>query len=517
MRGGRQTAGITMFITTVLTLLILMGFRQKLLANGDAYIASGLNTHLQTDIIQGNKGRIVDRENLEWPANQTKTKEMLMQWQSPEDVRNALDSIYHSLYGGKYGIAILENRELYGRHGGSFNAEDGIGDLYAKKGHDVYITVSGVFNKRLNEALKASGADNGAAILTNYKTGEILGWTSIPSYSVGSPSLSRYDEDYDKKEAWMVDRVVDSVYQPGSIQKIATALTAMRYAKDMKINHLDSALFTCVGELELSSGKHGENKKVTCPNPHGEVTLAQGFAVSCNCMFAWLASEAGREKLITVCEDLGYNKTFTYMGQKLVNPVSRVMLPENLSDYGIGWSGSGQDADGGDVKAQPYQMNILISAVANNGRACQPYIISRIADREDGSDIEKNNPDRPEYLDSSLINITSAEALDLKTLMEGVCRENGTAAELGAEMKKLGYTAAAKTGTAEISQSSERLNDSGVKIVKGTISWIACFLEEKPFALVVAAQNPSVSNAAAKIASEVLPLAIELNLDAPRV
>jgi peptidoglycan glycosyltransferase len=489
-----------------------MGFQEKLLTEGDAYISSALDTHLQTDTIQENKGRIVDRENLAWPTRLARARDMLTQWETPEEAANTLDSLYHLLYGGNYGIAGLKNREFYGRHSGVFSAEDGIGDLYTKKGHDVYITVSGVFNKRLNEALKASGADNGAAILTNYKTGEILAWTSIPSSSVGSPLLSQYDEDHSRKEAWMIDRVVDSVYQPGSIQKIATALTAMRYAEDMSVNHMNSALFTCTGELELP----GENNKVTCPSPHAEVTLAQGFSVSCNCMFAWLASEAGRERLIAVGEDLGYNKTFTYMDEKLVNPVSRIMLPADLSEYGIGWSGSGQDADGGDVKVQPYHMNILISAIANNGKACQPYIISRIVSREDGEVIEKTNPDNPGYLDSSLINITASEALDLKTLMKGVCRENGTAAELGAEMKELGYTAGAKTGTAEISQTTERLNESGVKVTKGTVSWIACFLEEKPFALVVAAQNPSVGNAAAKIASDVLPLAIEMNLDAPQ-
>jgi len=161
-------------------------------------------------------------------------------------------------------------------------------------------------------------------------------------------------------------------------------------------------------------------------------------------------------------------------------------------------------------------MNIFISALANNGKACRPNVISRIVSRENGEIIEKTNPKNPVYISDSYTDIETSEALDVITRMEGVCHENGAAAELGNIIKKLGYTAAAETGTAGISQINNHLNKSGEKkVTKGTISWIACFLKERPFAMVVALQNAKADSAAVKIACEILPLAIDMSLDEP--
>ena len=365
MRGIRQAAGLTLFLITLSTLLILVNFRQKLLSDGGVYIASELNSHLQTDRIQNNKGRIVDRDNLAWPARQSKSMDMLLQWKSQEDAKNMYDSLYDLLYDRNYGIANLKSLELLGMHKGVFNAKDGISALYTKKGNDIYITVSGVFNEALYKAIKTSDAESGEAVLINYETGEILGWTSFPPGSLSSRVQRLYNKN-NTIEALMSDRV-------------------------------------------------------------------------------------------------------TY-----------------------------------------------ISTIANNAKTCRPYIISRIISREDNVIIENTNPENPKYLESTIINITPAEALNLKTFMKSVCGENGLAADLGSNMKKKGFTAAADIGFEEIPQNAEYLNENVIKINMRTVSWISCFLEEKPFALVVELQNVKKSSIVIKIAGEILQRAIDLNLDSPQ-
>jgi len=356
---NRRITGILLFITIALTLLTLAGFYQNLLANGNTYISSPLDTHLTQDTVKANKGRIVDRDNLEWPADPANAVEMLKHWEDADAASNAMDSVYHLLYNGNNGIALLESNELLGLHDAVFNAESGVGDLYNKKGHDVYITVSGAFNEKLYTALKDSGAVNGEAILTNYKTGEILAWTSLPPASDLFYSL------------------------PGS-QTIKTV--------------------------------------------------------------------------------------------------------------------------------QPYQLSVLISITANNGKACRPYIVSRVVSRESGETIDGINYDIPGYLNSPFLGSAQSDPQIARALMEKECRENGRAADLGAVMKKLGYTAAAQTGAADILHNDEGPDGNGNN---AKVSWIACFLEEKPFVLVAAVQGGD-AGAAVKIAGDMLPLAVNMNLDSPQ-
>ena len=361
MRSSRLAAGMIIFTIIALNLWILTNFRKDLLLNGDAYISSVLDTHLTQDIVKENKGRIVDRENLEWPADSAKATDMLIRWEDPQNAVSRLESVYPVIYGGKEGIADLASRELFGLHNEGFNAKHGISDLYTAKGHDVHITVSGAFSEKLYTAIKRSGADDGAAVLSNYKTGEILAWTVFPS---------------------------------------------------------KSDLFD---------------------------------------------NTPGKENMLTV---------------------------------------------------QPYQMSVLISSIANNGKVCRPYIISRVISRETGKTIEGIIYDKPKYLISSYLDTDRPNAYKLKAPMERACKTGGTAEALGVAMKKFGYTAAAQTGQTEVSHTKE--NASGVlKNIKTTVSWIACFLKEKPFVFVVTVHDAK-EGSAVKISGEMLTLAVDMNLDAPQ-
>ncbi|MDR1913397.1 MAG: hypothetical protein LBQ68_02795 [Clostridiales bacterium] len=505
MCGARKIAGYALAILVCVTVLLFyFGFYRIILADGNELISSALDSHLTDLRVQENKGRIVDRDGLAWPTRISSAKEMLIQLESEENASIALDSVYHLFYSDDHGLARSNAIQFFGRADGSFDAIDGVRDLYEKKGYDLYSTISGNLNQQLYKALKNSGADHAAAIITNYQTGEVLAYTSIPSVSVGDPNISKYDESYNEKSAWMLDQVTNEIFQPGSIQKIATALGAIRHHSRINIERMEEAIYECTGSLAFS-----ENKIVTCPYPHGEVTLTQGFARSCNCMFAWLASELGGDLMTQTSEDLGYNKTFEFMGRRLIYPVSKYILPVDRTEFGMAWSGAGQDADGVDVKAMPYHIMVMLSAIANGGQAYEPYVVLGLADRMTGEFISSA---KPKLIKEGLINLSSNEARDLQALMESVCSENGTGAHLGGRMKALGYSVAGKTGTAEIGKIIETLEQNGevgLSSLKGNISWIACYVKEVPVAMVITAVRPK-DIAAADIAIDILPEAIEL-------
>jgi len=368
MRVNSLIAGIALLIIASITTFIFKVYMENILANGDALISSTQNAHLVQAKVKDNQGGIMDRDGLEWPADLSDARSELGLWENTKDASDMLDGVYHLLYGTPYGITGLEFHELYGKR--TFSAADGISDLYTKKGNDVYITVSSLFNKKLNKALKDSGADNGAAVMMNYKTGEILGWTSIPSVSSESGNTQGGDID------WQADRALDG------------------------------------------------------------------------------------------------------------------------SGYSININEIGQIAGISDEDISPYHLCLLTAIIANGRAGRQPYIVSRIAGSGNASITLDANPKNPEYLSGAPINISQPEAAALRAGMKNACAENGKDADLGSAMKKLGYTAAAKSSS-------------------GSISWIACFLEEKPFALAIAVQGANDGEAAKKIASEILPFAIDMNLDQP--
>jgi cell division protein FtsI/penicillin-binding protein 2 len=209
-------------------------------------------------------------------------------------------------------------------------------------------------------------------------------------------------------------------------------------------------------------------------------------------MIAWMASELGKERVTKVCEDLGYNKAFSYQKSELI--ASRFSLPADLSEFALGASGIGQDFGGADVKVLPYHLVTLISAIANN-IAYLPYSISKVIDPEDDSIVSET---QKTPVGKGIINISANETESIKAFMRGVCTDNGTAAALGNAMNDLGLTVYAKTSNAEFIEA----DNTGIN------SWIATFIEEEPVALVLVLQKPVTGNAL-DIAIVILPEAVK--------
>lgn len=224
-------------------------------------------------------------------------------------------------------------------------------------GNDVKLTLDGSLSKT---ALQAFGGQKGAAVLYNYKTGELLCMVSSPNFDPGNVPSDLNTDTSGKYEGVYLNRVLSSSYTPGSIFKLVTGAAAIE-----NISDLNSRTFNCPGEITVNGNK------ITCLSKHGNINFRDGLAKSCNIVFAELAIELGKEKMTAQADEMGFNKSFALDG-----------IPTSKSQYNVadaqqndlGWSGVGQYTD----LTNPYHMMLLMGAIADGGTPTNPYMIESI-------------------------------------------------------------------------------------------------------------------------------------------
>lgn len=209
------------------------------------------------------------------------------------------------------------------------------------------------------EALSLMGGRNGAVVLTNYVTGEILCMVSTPGYD------PQYRPDVEGDETGQYDgaflnKVLSGAMTPGSVFKIVTCAAAIDH-----IPNIDDRVFTCNGELEV------DGEKITCLAVHGDIDLTEGMSQSCNIVFAELAMELGTEKMTRTAEKMGFGQSFFI--DEIPTLASNYRVSE-ASPRDLGWSGIGQYTD----LVNPMHMNLLMGAIANGGTFVTPYFIDTV-------------------------------------------------------------------------------------------------------------------------------------------
>ncbi len=289
---------------------------------------------------------------------------------------------------------------------------------------DMGDTVVTSLNTRLQEvAFKSLGAFNGAIIVTDVQTGEILAMVSKEDFDPNYIAGEWEEIINDPESSVLLNRVTHGQYPPGSTFKIMDALEYYRQAEGSTENYS----YQCSGTLRY------DERKITCYHgtAHGSVGLERAFAKSCNCAFADIGLGLDREHF-------GETLTSLLFGQTIQGPFgeakeSIVSISSNTPDTELVQLSIGQ----GTSLMTPLHLNMITSAIANGGDVMQPMIISRI-ENVSGMTVKTYEPEVYATL------MTEDEAAFLTGLMTEVV-ENGTAHFLNdAE-----YTSAGKTGSAE--------------------------------------------------------------------
>ncbi len=294
-----------------------------------------------------------------------------------------------------------------------YNIVTGLNDtVFNRLGSNIALTVD---QNACAAAYNALGGKNGAVLVYNYQTGEILCKVSAPTFDPQSPP-----EDLETNEAYKgayLDNTLSGSFTPGSIFKIVTAAAAMERYPDS----WSSITYDCSGAVTL------EGSDVTClhGNAHGTQDMAAALGNSCNVYFAQLANDLGAEALEEKAEEMGFNRSFRF-GSVPVSESSIDLSGANGNE--LGWAGVGQYT----VLANPYHMMVLMGAVANGGEYAEPRLTQ-------DTDLLENLTGGSRKL------VSATEAQNLKTLLRGNVENY-----YGDWLFPDGMNVCAKTGTGEV-------------------------------------------------------------------
>lgn len=407
--------------------LILMGYIVYFnVAESSDIIKSPYNPRLDSMADRVVRGKILDKDG-----------NVLAETETAEDGSEYRSYPYGSLYAhvvgystqGKAGLESSENFELLTSN--AFFLEKLKNEFQDQKniGDNVITTLDTNLQQAAYDAL---GTNKGAVVILEPSTGKIRAMLSKPDFDPNSVEANweALSSDTDSR---LLNRATQGQYAPGSTFKIVTALEYMRENADY-----DQYSYTCNGSI-TSGG-------VTIPcaggQVHGTVSLADSLAYSCNSSFCNIGLTLDISSYKKTAEDLLFNKDLP--GNDLSPVKSSFSLKSNATDASRMMTAMGQ----GETQVSPYHMALITSAVANGGNLMRPYLVEQVTNYT-GSVVREVSPESAGNL------MTSQEAAQLKTYMEGVT-EYGT----GSVFSGAGYTMAGKTGTAEYADGDSSKNHS---------------------------------------------------------
>lgn len=294
-------------------------------------------------------------------------------------------------------------------------------------GDNVYTTLNVELQKTADRQLSIY---RGAVVVTEVKTGRLLAMVSHPDFDPNEISEIWEKLVSDKSSSVLLNRATQGLYPPGSTFKILTALEYYRENPDA----CDQYGFQCNGMFTSGSARIRCNRNTH----HGHVDFISSFARSCNSSFANMGSGLDRSSFSQTLQSLLFGKELPLT---LTHSKSSFYLPEgDDSVQEMMQTSIGQ----GKTQITPMHLNMITSAIANNGVLMKPYVIEKVVSA-DGQTVKKFLPSEYGRL------LSQEEAELLQTMMKAVV-ERGTATYL----KGLDYTAAGKTGSAEYSDSSDQ-------------------------------------------------------------
>lgn len=331
-------------------------------------------------------------------------------------------------YGGQTGIEKVFDNFLNGDEGVHL-VKDGLGQpigglsegATSNTAWGVKLTIDKDIQKAIEDIMDQSVSE-GAVVMLNAKNGEILAMASRPNYK-------QYEIEHylDKKFAPLINRAVVG-FSPGSIFKIVILAAAL----EEKVASLDE-IFHCSGLVKI-----GENE-FKCASyksgGHGDITLREAMAKSCNSVFIELGLRLGRDKIIEYAKLLGLgHKTSLGLAEEEAG-----LIPAPTEVY---YEDTGNLAMGqGPIEITPLQASQMMMTVINGGVEKKPFIVKEIIDSKGIS----STPPLPEG-NRTISRETSLRLVE--ALKDAVKYGTGVRAM---PSDNLGESAG-KTGTAEVAQ-----------------------------------------------------------------
>lgn len=328
---------------------------------------------------------------------------------------------------GKAGVENQSNFDLLRSH--QFFLEQIVNDISGQKsiGDNVITTLDYEVQETAYNAL---GDYDGAVIVIESSTGKILGMVSKPDFDPNTISADWESVNGEGSTA-LYNRATQGKYAPGSIFKIFTAL---EYYREHKSDYQNYS-YDCKGEISAD----GATIHCYANEVHGTENINQSFAESCNASFANIGLQINNDSLDALCDSLLFNTNIpiAFESSKSTFSLSKMDGDSLTMETCIGQ---------GKTMVSPLHMALVAGAICNEGTVMRPYIVDRI-ENLNGTEVKANEP--AVYKDI----MSTKETGYLEQLMAEVV-EYGT----GSKLSEQSYSAYGKTGTAQVSDSTDKTN-----------------------------------------------------------
>ncbi|MGI6215691.1 MAG: penicillin-binding transpeptidase domain-containing protein [Christensenellales bacterium] len=427
-------------IVAMLVSLVVFG-AYNVITQGNRWFSSSANTHLRERKADAIPGNIYDRSGNILATTDVNGKRV---YHSDERVRRAMVHVLGDRQNNVgYGVESFMANELYGFDTSPFIRLAASVKGEKMRGNNLLLSVDVGLSSYISSIFPKN--KKGACVVMNYKTGEIISLLSFPNFD---PDNITEETKRDKQRPFW-NNATRWVSAPGSTFKIITLSAALQNIPDVQ----NEKQF-CDGLITFPSGKHplvdaGKAR-------HGEISLKDAFAKSCNITFGSLALQMGDEALKNTASQFGIGDYFLFKDFVVENSV---YPKKNRTTSEVAWTGVGQSA----IQISPLHMCMIASSVANDGNMMEPQLLLRSIN----SNNEVTSQFSPKVYKRSL---SRENAAIIKEYMHYVIQK-GTGTGASVPGKKI----CGKTGSAEIDGQKE------------TNSWFAGFSDEPnyPYALCV--------------------------------
>lgn len=327
-------------------------------------------------------------------------------------------------------------------------------------GDDVYtsidIEIQDVAENALKQCLIDNDALQGCVVLMDVKSGFVEVMASLKY----NEKTSRYEESYNFALRHNVE--------PGSTFKAVTMLSLMEDNPDFDIDdklHLGTTDYKVFYRRTMR-----DSHRVT--DDDGYTTIRNAFEQSSNIAFATLVTEAFEKNPDKYIENIYKTKINEPLNLDIIGeakPDIKTTKDKRWSKLSLPWMSIGYE-----LMLTPIQILTFYNAIANDGVMVKPQFVTEI---RHGNEVKQ-------VFDTIVINERIASEKTISTLQEllkGVV-ENGTAKNL----KKLGFSVAGKTGTAQIAQPGAGYNKKNY-----TATFVGYFPADEPkYSCIIVVSDP---------------------------
>ncbi|MDP1538921.1 MAG: penicillin-binding protein 2 [bacterium] len=381
-----------------------------------------------------------------------------------------LTGIYLGKEAGRYYPQGTLASQLTGFVDANSQGQYGIEDYYDEilrgkrnqQGKDIFLTVDYSIQfraeKLLEQVKENLDIEGGEIIVMNPNSGEILALANFPNFN---PNQYSAVSDFKIFE----NGATQKIFEPGSVFKPITIAGALEEQKiTPQTTYLDKGIVTIGGWLIYNYGNR----------IHGEQTMTNVLEKSINTGAVFAEEKLGHDSFLRYLDKFGFFK-LTGIDLQEVYSENREFKKGYEINFATASFGQG-------IEMTPIQLIRAYSAVANGGKLVAPYVVKKIINGEEISEI------KPKIEEDSIISSKTAAQL---TAMLVSAVENGFAKSA----RIPGYYVAGKTGTAQISFAALEVEKKGYsdKTWQSFVGFAPAFNPE--FIILVKLNNPKTKTA----------------------